>query len=376
MVGGHEVASRGKPWRDRWRHLGNYPKSLVADARSDLAWFRTSEERDYFNNAISFVDSVLTGARTIDSPEQVLVLSFYPRVSDLEMFNNASQWVRDFETEHRIRTRNRSNSIRIRRKEKSIFMGWHNFEFFHASIESRNIMYAVADDKFFADYEVDRVLLVPSPWCTIYFAKHLVDYDMSTTRTRDWREEGPSKIRNSLRYMIPAEYSFLAFVRFVHNALYGCYFRGFLDPAIRANHGRFTGVISPLPTRIHEYIDKLDIQALLLGTGIPFDKARMALDRSRSIDWVSYTTKEVAGRYFRYDPITGEVDNLPACRAGHRDKRTGEIVYRQLPAQEVKFANVVQYVSQLCTSEKYRQANGVIRNGEYEEHFSIRLRSN
>jgi len=93
----------------------------------------------------------------------------------------------------------------------------------------------------------------------------------------------------------------------------------FPDPGVIAFHGRFVGVLAPLSTGIQAFIDHHDWSSLLRTSEWPLDKIEIAYDRMRAINWEQYEAPTTTGRFYRYDPITGEVAGLPVRRWTDRD---------------------------------------------------------
>lgn len=90
--------------------------------------------------------------------------------------------------------------------EKDTVVGSHNFEYFPILIDDRNNLYVISDRSWLQEFEVKRVWYVPNPWSTVYFGKHLVDYDMGTRGSKIWTQVDAKRIRDSLKHLPNAEH--------------------------------------------------------------------------------------------------------------------------------------------------------------------------
>lgn len=95
--------------------------------------------------------------------------------------------------------------------------------------------------------------------------------------------------------------------------MYGVMHRGFTDPGLQVNHGRFTGILTPLQPSVREIIDRCGVAHLLHGTGIPQHLFQAAVEREISIAWDSLSANAFTevGRYLRDAFGTVEIDDVP-----------------------------------------------------------------
>lgn len=107
------------------------------------------------------------------------------------------------------------------------------------------------------------------------------------------------------------------------------------DPGLRANHGRFRGVLVPLPPEILAWIDEWGVCHLLRGSTIPPHLVDTALRIVSLIAWTRVPVEShILGPYYRYYPFTGEVDSVPRRRVvldGGRNNRPSHRELMELP---------------------------------------------
>lgn len=78
------------------------------------------------------------------------------------------------------------------------------------------------------------------------------------------------------------EGSYLFLDRWVHNIIYGFTHRGLSYSGLRANHGRFEGLLTRLPPSVHAMIERWrgrGVLHLLRDTGIPPHLVQVAVER-------------------------------------------------------------------------------------------------
>lgn len=123
----------------------------------------------------------------------------------------------------------------------------------------------------------------------------------------------------------------VVFTRWCHLVFHGVVFRGLEDSGLRDNHGRFRDVFVPLPPDISAWIDKWGARYLLRGSTFLLKLVDAALLIMRPIDWnVVLLTSHILGPYYRYPPLTGEVDNVPRRRVLLVGGRTHLLSQREL----------------------------------------------
>ncbi len=78
------------------------------------------------------------------------------------------------------------------------------------------------------------------------------------------------------------------------------------------------GVLCPLNTEVVAFVNHHGLDKLLDGSGVPVDLVWMAFERSRAVDWdhATRTGHFPYGAYFRYDPYSGDIDDMPNGRRG------------------------------------------------------------
>ena len=158
-----------------------------------------------------------------------------------------------------------------------MFIGWHNVEAHDIPVNERGKNFTEVFRFFMKHFEAQLVLLVPYPHGTIYFSKHLVSYDHQKEKPINWKDPKLRRIRNSLENLFRAEAAYLTFSRFCRSILYGNFFRGWADPGIRANNGRFVGILAPITVGLKHLLEKFSVPVLLKGTGLPVDVISLAV---------------------------------------------------------------------------------------------------
>lgn len=109
------------------------------------------------------------------------------------------------------------------------------------------------------------------------------------------------------------EVSYVVFDRLVHTIIYGVKHRGFTDPGLRSNNGRFNGILTRLTLSVREMMDRCRVGNILRNTGVPPHLVQATVERADVIDWdlLSDNAYTEGGRYLRYTSETVEVDRIP-----------------------------------------------------------------
>ena len=336
---GMTVDSRLAAWARRWAHLSHKVLNWPAPSDSDLPWFRTEAERAYYGQATAYVGRLIAGSARPSKVTDVPIFELMPPYSEIPGLIDHVVWAYDHHTDHRLRTREKNSraeagsSSVVREVKADLCIGWHNVEVHALRPSDRPQLYAPVSGTFSHEYECDRILLVETPWLTVYHGKYFVRYGSYTGIMETASDEKWAELQQQLEYQMTAEYAYLATGRFIQLALYGSTYEGLEDPGPLVDNGRFRGVLVPLSPGVIEFIRHHQWDQLLRHSGFPLDKVRMAFDRMVSIDWPERGAT-IAGRYYRYDPVTGEVDDLPQRSVQMRDT-----TYRHYAASKVVFKN-------------------------------------
>ena len=142
-----------------------------------------------------------------------------------------------------------------------------------------------------------------------------------------------AELQQQMGYLMVAEYSYMATGRFIQLVLDVSTYEGFEDPGPLVHNGRFSGTLAPLSQGVIGFVRHHRCDSILQNSGFPLDKVQMAFDRMMSIEYPA-TGATTTGRYYRYDLITGEVDDLPMRSIQARDSS-----FRTLEGSKVIFHN-------------------------------------
>lgn len=114
-----------------------------------------------------------------------------------------------------------------------------------------------------------------------------MDFRTGARRKFDNTEVG--RVRQEFGHLLVLEGQGLQRTRRVHTVFHGCVHRGFTDPSIRANHGRFVGVLTPLTQGMLHWIGHWGVDQLMRGSIILTYLVTAVIDRARSIIWTDVT---------------------------------------------------------------------------------------
>lgn len=98
-----------------------------------------------------------------------------------------------------------------------------------------------------SEIEVESLVGAPSPWTALYLGYYMTAVDFRTGRVRSEDNGQDVRHRSQIHQWMRMEVVYLFFVHWVHTIIHGVTHRGFNDPCLRANHGRFTGILTRLP---------------------------------------------------------------------------------------------------------------------------------
>lgn len=310
------VDSRAGAWATRWRHVGNRVHDWRTPDEYDISWFRTNEEREYFDRVRPFLQLITGGQDPINFWTDLDPMAYFPAITALGVFRVAFRWVRDTDFEYRFRHRNELNAGVRGVPDPNVFVGWQNQELFGLAKRDRPGVFALMPDGWVDEVEGERLVGAPSLWTAMYYGSFLTLRDFRTGVNPDNTQPARMRLVTQFRRWMRMEASFLFFARWVHTVIYGVTNRGFSDPGLRTNHGRFEGVLTRLPPAVQAMIERWGVPHLLRGTGLPVHLFQAAVERANAVDWGSLPDNAYTegGRYFRYAFMTGEVDGLPARR--------------------------------------------------------------
>ncbi len=343
-------------WKSRWEHIGNLVKEWAAPPNCDMPWARSVEEERYATAMAQVITNLVRG----NTPTNYLEVDVFPRfpiLVQMSCFSRGPRWVKDFEFETRYRLRFASGRVNNAGSfPHDIMVGWHNTEIHGMTNADRANLFPRVASGWLENLECSRYLCVPTPWVYLYFGSLVTHIDYKTGQTRDITSAEMTALVSRFEAQGRAEYCWFAFVRWVQLVFYGVSFRGFSDPGLRANNGRFTGVLTLLSPGVQDWVEHKGFGDLMFGSNLPTHLVALAFERMRDIDWSVFPTNAVTnnGPYFRYCAATGEIDTLPPRQAYVNN------VLTNLASYEVQF-RAAGHVSELMTADEMR--------GYCEEHY-------
>lgn len=201
------------------------------------------------------------------------------------------------------------------------------------------------------EIEGERLVGAPSPLVFMYLVSYLTKVDFRIGWVLHDSNEQNARYRAHLQQWILMEGANLFFVHWVHARIHGVTHRGFSNPGLCENHGRFTGLLTRWLVAVDYMIESWGFDNLLAGTGILTHLVQAAAERDRGFVWWSISDAAVmeVGRYLRYAFRTSEKDNVPV----HRARVNGE--WRYLVLICVRF-RTVRTIFDFRTVEQHRVA--------------------
>lgn len=275
-----------------------------------MPWFRTEGQYECISSSLPVIRSLVEAADPVDWRELDPHRSF-PNVSNMTAYWQAYRWVRDYDFEFRMLLRNRTTTNARWCIDPDIFVGWHKQEIHGLATADRPTVYLHLPDRWGREVEGARMVGSPCPLVTMYLGNFLTTLDF---RTGQQYGEDNAHRRSQLHQWMIMEGANLFFMLWVHTVIHGVTHRGFTDTGLRANHGRFTGFLTRLPPAVDDLVGRWGVDNLLDCTGNSPHLVQAAVERARSIEWLSIPERVVTegGRYLRHSFRPGEFDGVPA----------------------------------------------------------------